>query len=87
MNIKRLLILTLALGFTAAAAPAAKAEHLNGYYVTRVIGYDYDGDPIYRRVWVESQRPRYYEPSHQSDHPSKHHGKHHSKKKKKHKHK
>lgn len=29
----------------------------SGYYVTKVVGYDHCGRPIYRRVWVSTCSP------------------------------
>lgn len=53
------------LAFGALAPSTAKADHgSSGYYVTRVVGYDHCGRPIYRQVWVQSSGgPRYSYPS------------------------
>ena len=45
--------LACALTFGALTPTSARAEHgSSGYYVTRTVGYDRCGHPVYQKVWV-----------------------------------
>ncbi|WP_009960594.1 hypothetical protein [Verrucomicrobium spinosum] len=50
----------IALALGALAPTTAKADHYDagGYYVTRFVGYDHCGRPVYQKVWVPVCRPR-----------------------------
>ncbi len=51
--------LAVALTFGALAPTSARAGHeSSGYYVTRVVGYDRCGRPVYQRFWVPVCNPR-----------------------------
>ncbi len=51
--------LALALSFGALAPTSARADHeRSGYYVTRIVGYDRCGRPVYERCWVPVCNPR-----------------------------
>lgn len=43
---------TVTLGVLTPTSASARDYHGSGYYVTRVVGYDHCGRPIYRQVWV-----------------------------------
>jgi hypothetical protein len=64
---------TLAIG---ALAPTVASAHDSGCYVTRVVGYDSCGRPVYRQVWMPSQHSHGY--SHSSGHSHSSHGSSHS---------
>jgi hypothetical protein len=49
----------IALTFGALVPSTAEAGHRSsGYYVTKFVGYDHCGRPVYRQVWVEICQPR-----------------------------
>jgi hypothetical protein len=58
------LILTAFCGLFPATASARDCQ-TSGRYVTKVVGYDRCGHPVYRKVWVET---RHYTPSYSYGH-------------------
>lgn len=72
MKSKLFAFLAALLAFGAVSAPKAEAGRgyyrssysEGGYYVTRIVGYDECGAPVYRRFWVDNCPPpvRYVAP-------------------------
>lgn len=51
--------LAIALTLGALAPTTARADHgSSGYYVTRLVGYDRCGHPVYQKCWVPVCNPR-----------------------------
>lgn len=70
MKTKFLIACIASISAFAVLAPSTASAHdhgrssSGGYYVTKVVGYDHCGRPIYRQVWV----PTSCEPSHGGGH-------------------